>query len=368
MKLKNIIQIGSFVVAGVAPMTSSTASASDYMCLACPAGTYSNGGSTSCTPCPAGTYSNAVATSCTKCPIGTYSSGNAGTCTQCPKNQSTDSTGAKCISTSDMTTWNFEMGVIGGKCANITLQPNVLYLVFVKGGYGVYIPRECTEDDDGNDVCNEAQDALQGGFVQYTFTVDSQTSAQICAGNNGNKTSGAAGSWIKIGDKYIVAGGAGAQASNAGGGGGAIGGGGSGAAISLSFSGRVYTSNGGSVGPYAGGAGVSTKGFNKVTCGNDGAGLNNEGGGKAGSSFKCDSGTNGRGQGGYVNEKYLFAGYTRSGMLGGEAVNNGLTSHDSNISFSNFACTSNRGCVALYTFRGQSSDNSYRYDNMADAK
>ena len=94
MKLKNIIQIGSFVVAGVAPMTSSTASASDYMCLACPAGTYSSGGSTSCTPCPAGTYSNAVATSCTKCPIGTYSSGGAGQCTPCPAGTYSETTGA----------------------------------------------------------------------------------------------------------------------------------------------------------------------------------------------------------------------------------------------------------------------------------
>ena len=94
MKLKNIIKIGSFVVAGVAPMTSSTASASDYMCLACPAGTYSNGGSTSCTPCPAGTYSNAVATNCTKCPIGTYSSGGAGNCTNCPTGYPTKSTGS----------------------------------------------------------------------------------------------------------------------------------------------------------------------------------------------------------------------------------------------------------------------------------
>ena len=84
MKLKNIIQIGSFVVAGVAPMTSSTASASDYMCLACPAGTYSNGGSTSCTPCPAGKYSPAASTECKTCPAGTYSASGSGTCTPCP--------------------------------------------------------------------------------------------------------------------------------------------------------------------------------------------------------------------------------------------------------------------------------------------
>ena len=87
MKLKNIIQIGSFVVAGVAPMTSSTASASDYMCLACPAGTYSEtAGATSCTKCPAGYTSIIGSTSksdCTPCPAGTYSEGGT-KCLPCP--------------------------------------------------------------------------------------------------------------------------------------------------------------------------------------------------------------------------------------------------------------------------------------------
>ncbi len=91
MKLKNIIKIGSFVVAGALPTASK---AQVYMCQACPAGTYSNGGSTSCTPCPAGTYSNAVATSCTKCPIGTYSSGGAGQCTLCPAGTYSETAGA----------------------------------------------------------------------------------------------------------------------------------------------------------------------------------------------------------------------------------------------------------------------------------
>ena len=65
MKLKNIIKIGSFIVAGTLPTTSQ---AQVYECKQCPAGTYSGGGTaTSCTPCPAGKYSNPRATSCSTC-------------------------------------------------------------------------------------------------------------------------------------------------------------------------------------------------------------------------------------------------------------------------------------------------------------
>ena len=91
MKLKNIIKIGSFVVAGTLPTTSK---AQVYMCQACPAGTYSDGTQTQCTPCPAGTYSNGGAGSCTKCKPGTYSSGGAGQCSPCPSGQYNNTEGA----------------------------------------------------------------------------------------------------------------------------------------------------------------------------------------------------------------------------------------------------------------------------------
>ena len=91
MKLKNMIQIGSFVVAGALPTTSK---AQVYMCQACPAGTYSDGTQTQCTPCPAGTYSNGGAGSCTKCKPGTYSTGGAGQCSPCPIGQYNNTEGA----------------------------------------------------------------------------------------------------------------------------------------------------------------------------------------------------------------------------------------------------------------------------------
>ena len=80
MKLKNIIKIGSFVVAGALPTTSN---AQVYMCQACPAGTYSDGTQTQCTPCPAGTYSNGGASECKVCPAGKYSEAGSSECQTC---------------------------------------------------------------------------------------------------------------------------------------------------------------------------------------------------------------------------------------------------------------------------------------------
>ena len=80
MKLKNIIKIGSFVVAGALPTTSN---AQVYMCQACPAGTYSDGTQTQCTPCPAGTYSNGGASACKACPAGKYSKAGSSECQTC---------------------------------------------------------------------------------------------------------------------------------------------------------------------------------------------------------------------------------------------------------------------------------------------
>ena len=80
MKLKNIIKIGSFVVAGALPTASK---AQVYMCQACPAGTYSDGTKTQCTPCPAGTYSNGGASECKACPAGKYSPAGSSECKDC---------------------------------------------------------------------------------------------------------------------------------------------------------------------------------------------------------------------------------------------------------------------------------------------
>ena len=91
MKLKNIIKIGSF---GFAVALSSTAQSQTYMCQACPAGTYSNGSSTSCTPCPAGKFSYTASSSCSTCPAGTYSAAGSGTCTPCPAGQYSNTNGA----------------------------------------------------------------------------------------------------------------------------------------------------------------------------------------------------------------------------------------------------------------------------------
>ena len=92
MKLKNIIKVGSFVVAGILPTVSN---AQTYMCQACPAGTYSGGGTaTSCTPCSTGTYSNGGASSCTQCNPGTYSGSRASQCSPCPSGKYNNSRGS----------------------------------------------------------------------------------------------------------------------------------------------------------------------------------------------------------------------------------------------------------------------------------
>ena len=203
MKLKNIIKIGSFVVAGVAPVS---ASASDYMCLACPAGTYSNGGSTSCTPCPAGKYAPAASTECKTCPLGSYSAKGADSCTKCSDGTYSNGARTECVDLEPM--YFNSVASLKGKrggdsCSNVTLYPDRLYVVYLQGGDGAKYSDDC---DDG---CTW-YDGGSGGVVEYQFTVNKQTSAQLCAGSDSRKYSEEApggGAWIKIGDRYIIAGG-----------------------------------------------------------------------------------------------------------------------------------------------------------------
>ncbi len=54
-------------------------------CLACPAGSYSNYGSSSCSKCPASTYSsNAASSYCYSCSYGQYSGVGQSSCSACP--------------------------------------------------------------------------------------------------------------------------------------------------------------------------------------------------------------------------------------------------------------------------------------------
>ena len=319
-KMKNIIKIGSFVVAGTLPTTSQ---GQVYMCQACPAGTYSDGTQTQCTPCPAGTYSNGGAGSCTKCEVNTIA--NAGH--------------TQCLSLMDKARWKQYGSVGGGNCQSITLDPDVPYLVYLRGGAG----NEC-----GRNCGTERRATQNGAYVEYTFTVSSQTSAQICAGESpirDYRRAGAGGSWIRIGDKYIVAGGGFGNmpfARRGGGGGGAIGAGGSGDDWSHSeWAGPG--GNGGNI--YKGGAGHGDE-----RCGNRGEGLDGIGGGRGGGL--SGGGDCAGGEGGQVYAHRLFAGYARSGRLGGSA--NGekvaLSSHNSNLSL-NMACQNTlAGCATIYRF------------------
>ena len=363
MKLKNIIQIGSFVVAGVAPVS---ASASDYMCLACPAGTYSNGGSTSCTPCPAGTYSNAVATSCTKCPIGTYSSGNSGSCKQCSDGYTSNSGATSCISLDSYRKWEFKGGVSDGNCQSLTLSPNITYLVYLRGADGKEVSYSeeywdsRAEEYQYNDYTVKGGD---GAFTEYYFTVDKQTSAQICAGSKGGEFAGSGGSWIKIGDKYIVAGGgAGAFYGHySAGAGGAIGGGGSGGFTIYDNAKKRFQAGGKGGNLYAGGASYSGRGMQQ---GRNGDGFRS-GGGRGGFSYTKDVAT-----GGSVLVSDLFTGSNNSGVLGGQSGKGSLASHNRNLSL-NIACIStNSGCAALYAFHNEDGYDKYptEYENLTNAK
>ena len=110
MKLKNIIQIGSFVVAGALPTTSK---AQVYMCQACPAGTYSDGTQTQCTPCPAGTYSNGSASECKACPAGKYSKAGSSECQTCGAGTYSTAGAGSCSSCSQPTYSGWSSGSCG---------------------------------------------------------------------------------------------------------------------------------------------------------------------------------------------------------------------------------------------------------------
>ena len=358
MKLKNIIKIGSFVVAGTLP----TISKAQYVCQTCPAGTYSSGGlSTTCTPCPSGQTSSAGASSC-------YTS------LSCSGNNVLNASKTQCLSLLNKSRWAQYGSVKGGDCQDITLYPNIQYLVYLRGGDGGGAYRdvyECSEDD--YDDCDYVEKTFGiGAYVEYKFTVASQTSAKICAGGNGLGVAGAGGSWIQIGDKYIVAGGGYGSSRSGdegnryyvyGGGGGAIGGGGSGYVCDNgSFKGDV-PGKGGNI--YDGGKKVLDNWCSSPSCGNAGEGLDGIGGGHGGSRKVESSGGTadcGAGLGGEVNPSRLFTGFARSGRLGGsftdfteidtntEKNTKAKSSHDSNFSL-NLGCqTLKEGCATIYKF------------------
>ena len=110
MKLKNIIKIGSFVVAGALPTASK---AQVYMCQACPAGTYSDGTQTQCTPCPAGTYSNGGASECKACPAGKYSKAGSSECQTCGAGTYSTAGAGSCSSCSQPTYSGWSSGSCG---------------------------------------------------------------------------------------------------------------------------------------------------------------------------------------------------------------------------------------------------------------
>ena len=285
MKLKNIIKIGSFVVAGALPTTSK---AQVYMCQACPAGTYSDGTQTQCTPCPAGTYSN----------------GSAGSCTSCPSGQFANSSKTGCINVRNATKLVSQVAKATiATCTTATLDPYQPYRVILRGGKG------------GNS--RSGRKGANGGFVEYNFYVETKQTVELCAGNNGNRKAyntdynenpydtpsngagGGAGSWIKFADNTFIAVGGGGGASydeGSGGGGGGIGAGASGG----DGKGKHCGGHGGSVGNYAGG---------EFSCYRYGIGMGGKGYLKNGGDGTCNSvgqmtfygGTGGSGGGGGGN-------------------------------------------------------------------
>ncbi len=321
MKLKNIIKIGSFIVAGTLPTTSQ---AQVYECKQCPAGTYSGGGTaTSCTPCPAGKYSNPGATSCSTCSAGTYSTERSSSCTPCASGQYSAAGASSCSTCSG---WKYiENGncidvkyqisetiadlTTGGQEKSGTLKPG-FYAVILGGGDG-------GGDRIGEKIKLDTNNISQfpsgrGAKLQYAFKIDSPTNYHIASGAKGvagdvNKFGcshgGGGGSWLQVGNTYYVSGGGGGGLgimanfetrisgqspylntslcapgmSSQGGLGGSIGGGGG----SGDWHGKCAGAPGGASGSYAGGTG----GVNNTDGGN-GSGIS---GGKGGSLNKLNS-------------------------------------------------------------------------------
>lgn len=261
MKLKNIIKIGSFIVAGTLPTTSQ---AQVYECKQCPAGTYSGGGTaTSCTPCPAGKYSNPGATSCSTCSAGTYSTERSSSCTPCASGQYSAAGASSCSTCSG---WKYiENGncidvqyqisetiadlTTGGQEKSGTLEPG-FYAVILGGGDG-------GGDRIGEEIKLDTNNISQfpsgrGAKLQYAFKIDSSTNYHIASG-----AKGVAGDVNKFGCSH-------------GGGGG-----------SGDWHGKCAGAPGGASGSYAGGTG----GVNNTDGGN-GSGIS---GGKGGSLNKLNS-------------------------------------------------------------------------------
>ncbi len=70
-----------FIASLILAMMPKGSEAKLFQCVACPAGTYSDGTKSSCTKCDYGTYSHMGATTCTKCPSGQVSNQGATSCT-----------------------------------------------------------------------------------------------------------------------------------------------------------------------------------------------------------------------------------------------------------------------------------------------
>ncbi len=263
MKLNKTLGILSTLSLGIIPTLTK---ADLFQCLACPAGTYGNGTSTSCTPCPAGQYQNATGQSSCK-----------------PCNGIVNDSKTGCINIGDLTLDNFTQIASGSpgsaSCPTGTLQPG-WYLVRLRGGAG------------GKGIDNFGK---SGTPLQYVFYLPLTSSYILCSGGDGENTKsiiggdgGGGGSWVKLNfgekDYYFVAGGGGAGGSMLyspfgisfyiGGGGGGIGAGGGGG-------GTGYGANGGRSGPYTGGKSVG--GGQGLINGNDGLeGLSFETGGSGG--------------------------------------------------------------------------------------
>ena len=137
MKLNKTLGILSTLSLGIIPTLTK---ADLFQCIACPAGTYGNGTSTSCTPCKIGTYAPSGSSSCKACPTGQYQNETGqGSCKACPTGQIVNASKTGCINIGDLTLDNFTQiasGTAGSaSCPTGTLQPG-WYLVRLRGGQG----------------------------------------------------------------------------------------------------------------------------------------------------------------------------------------------------------------------------------------
>ena len=234
MKLNKTLGILSTLSLGIIPTLTK---ADLFQCLACPAGTYGNGTSTSCTPCKTGTYAPSGSSSCKACPTGQYQNETGqGSCKACPTGQIVNASKTGCINIGDFTLDKFTQIASGNKSGTLQSGWYLIRLRGGSGGYGCYTHHS----NDSAYASYRSNSGSLGGVLNYVFFLPETASYYLTLGNNGSNAVGYSSygpcQWTNISNSY--------------------GKGGSSSSLIVSFSGKNYPfvagGGGGGYGYYSG--------------------------------------------------------------------------------------------------------------------